>query len=106
MQMSRTKTITRMDLSRAVQQKLGLSPPESRHLVEQVLAEICGCMVRGETIKLSGFGSFAVRRKGQRIGRNPATREEVPITPRRVVVFKASNVLKQKVNAALVPPAL
>jgi integration host factor subunit alpha len=57
-------------------------------------------------VKLSGFGLFAVRRKGQRIGRNPVTREEVPITPRRVVVFKPSNVLKRKINAALLPPAL
>jgi integration host factor subunit alpha len=104
--MSKMRSITRVDLTRAIQQKLGLSPFESRHFVEQVLAELCGCMVRGETVKLSGFGSFTVRRKGQRVGRNPATREEVPITARRVVVFKASNVLKQKINARLLAPGL
>ena len=101
--MSRTKSITRVELTRAVQQKLGLSFAESRHLVEQVLAEISATIVRGEMVKLSSFGSFTARRKGQRIGRNPKTLEEVPIAPRRVVVFKPSTVLKRKINAAFNP---
>jgi integration host factor subunit alpha len=104
--MSRTKTITRVELAGAVHQTLGLSFADSRDLVEQVLAEIAGCIARGEMVKLSGFGSFVVRRKSQRIGRNPATREEVPIAPRRVMVFKPSDALKRKINAALLPPAL
>jgi integration host factor subunit alpha len=63
-----------------------------------VLAEICDCLARGETVKLSSFGSFIVRDKGQRVGRNPKTGIEVPIDPRRVMVFKPSNVLKSRIN--------
>lgn len=96
------KTVTRADLCEAVYQKVGLSRTESAELVENVLDEICESVVRGESVKLSSFGSFIVRQKGERIGRNPKTGEEVPISPRRVMVFKPSNVLKQKVNAALV----
>ena len=96
------KTITRADLCEAVYQKVGLSRTESADLVENVLDEISACVVRGESVKLSSFGSFLVRDKGERIGRNPKTGEEVPISPRRVMVFKPSNVLKQKINAALI----
>jgi len=103
---TRSNTVTRYDLTGAVRQRLRLSPAESRQLVEQVLGEIAACIVRGETVGLSGFGSFAVRRKGPRVGRNPKTRVEALIPPRRVVVFKASTVLKRKINAALVPPAV
>ena len=92
------RTVTRADLSEAVYQKLGLSRTESSALVEAVLAEICGGLVRGEAVKLSSFGSFLVRSKGQRIGRNPKTGVEVPIEPRRVLVFKPSNVLKARIN--------
>ncbi len=95
------KTVTRADLCEAVYQKVGLSRTESADLVEMVLQEISDCLVRGEPVKLSSFGSFLVRSKGERIGRNPKTGEEVPISPRRVMVFKPSNVLKQKVNDAL-----
>lgn len=95
------KTVTRADLCEAVYQKVGLSRTESAELVEQVLAEISDCLVAGEAVKLSSFGSFIVRSKGERIGRNPKTGEEVPISPRRVMVFKPSNVLKQKINQAL-----
>lgn len=91
------KTITRADLCEAVYQKVGLSRTESADLVEMVLDEISDCLVRGESVKLSSFGSFVVRHKGERIGRNPKTGEEVPISPRRVMTFKASNVLKQRV---------
>ncbi|MEJ1158612.1 integration host factor subunit alpha [Prosthecomicrobium sp. N25] len=95
------KTVTRADLCEAVYQKVGLSRTESADLVEMVLDEISDCLVRGESVKLSSFGSFMVRQKGERIGRNPKTGEEVPISPRRVMVFKPSNVLKQKINEAL-----
>jgi integration host factor subunit alpha len=95
------KTITRADLCEAVYQKVGLSRTESADLVEMVLDEISDCLVRGESVKLSSFGSFLVRSKGERIGRNPKTGEEVPILPRRVMVFKPSNVLKQKINGTL-----
>lgn len=91
------KTLTRADLSEAVYQQVGLSRAESSHLVESVLEEICQAAVRGETIKLSSFGTFAVRSKNERVGRNPKTGEEVPITPRRVMVFRPSNILKDKV---------
>ena len=94
------KTITRADLCEAVYQKVGLSRTESAALVELVLQEITDCLERGETVKLSSFGSFVVRKKGQRIGRNPKTGQEVPIKPRRVLVFRASHVLKNRVNGA------
>jgi len=77
------KTVTRADLCEAVYQKVGLSRTESAALVELVLKEITDCLERGETVKLSSFGSFVVRKKGQRIGRNPKTGKEVPISPRR-----------------------
>ena len=92
------KTVTRADLCEAVYQKVGLSRTESAALVELVLKEITDCLERGETVKLSSFGSFVVRKKGQRIGRNPKTGTEVPISPRRVMVFKPSAILKQRIN--------
>ncbi len=91
-------TITRADLSEAVYQEVGLSRNESAELVESVLNEISDALVRGEMVKLSSFGSFSVREKGERIGRNPKTGEEVPILPRRVLVFRASHVLKNRIN--------
>ena len=95
------RTVTRADLCEAVYQQVGLSRTESAELVEMVLKEISDTLVRGETVKLSSFGSFVVRSKGERIGRNPKTGEEVPISPRRVMVFKPSNVLKQKINEGM-----
>jgi integration host factor subunit alpha len=92
------RTITRADLCEAVYQKLGLSRAESAELVETVLKEISDTLATGETVKLSSFGSFIVREKGERIGRNPKTGIEVPITPRRVLVFKPSNVMKARIN--------
>jgi integration host factor subunit alpha len=97
------KTVTRADLYRAIYQKVGLSRTQSAPLVELVLKEITDCLERGETVKLSSFGLFVVRQKGQRLGRNPRTGEEVPISPRRVVVFKPSAVLKQRINAPRSP---
>lgn len=91
-------TVTRADLCEAVYQKIGLSRTESSRLVEAVLDEICDAVARGENVKLSSFGSFVVRDKGERIGRNPKTGVEVPIEPRRVMVFKPSNVMKARIN--------
>ncbi len=106
------KTVTRAQLSEAVYQEVGLSRNESADLVESVLKEIGASLTRGETVKISSFGSFYVREKGQRIGRNPKTGEEVPILPRRVLVFRPSHVLKDRINGELssrpapVPPAV
>ncbi len=94
-------TVTRADLSEAVYQEVGLSRNESADLVETVLNEISNALVRGEMVKISSFGSFAVRQKGERIGRNPKTGQEVPILPRRVLVFRASHVLKDRINESL-----
>jgi integration host factor subunit alpha len=91
------KTLTRADLAEAVYRKVGLSRTESAELVEAVLNEICEAIVRGETVKLSSFATFQVRSKNERIGRNPKTGEEGPILPRRVMTFKASNVLKNRI---------
>ena len=93
-----SNTVTRAQLSEAVYQAVGLSRNESAQLVESILAEICDSLAQGETVKVSSFGSFSVRQKGGRIGRNPKTGEEVPIAPRRVLVFRPSHVLKEQVN--------
>ena len=92
------KTVTRAELAESVYQEVGLSRNESADLVEAVLAEMSNALVQGETVKLSSFGSFSVRQKGQRIGRNPKTGEEVPILPRKVLVFRPSHVLKDRIN--------
>lgn len=97
-------TVTRAQLSEAVYQEVGLSRNESAELVETVLNEISDALARGEMVKISSFGSFSVRSKGQRIGRNPKTGEEVPINPRRVLVFRASHVLKDQINSSLDKP--
>ena len=93
-----SRTVTRADLAEAVYQRVGLSRTESAELVEMVLGEMADALGRGDVVKLSSFGSFVVRSKGERIGRNPKTGIEVPITPRRVMVFKPSNILKSRVN--------
>jgi integration host factor subunit alpha len=95
------KTLTRADLAEAVVTKIGLPRNESQDLVELVLSEISTTLSSGEQVKLSSFGSFGIRSKGQRIGRNPKTGKEVPITPRRVLVFRASNIMKDRINAGL-----
>ncbi len=92
------RTVTRADLAEAVYEKVGLSRAESADLVETFLTEISEAIARGENVKLSSFGSFLVRSKGERVGRNPKTGVEVPITPRRVMVFKPSNILKARIN--------
>lgn len=95
------KTLTRADLAEAVVRKVGLPRNESHELVELVLSEISGALATGDPVKLSSFGSFGIRQKGQRIGRNPKTGQEVPITPRRVLVFRPSNIMKSKINSGL-----
>jgi integration host factor subunit alpha len=95
------RTITRADLSEAVFQQVGLSRNESSDLVETILGEVVEALARGESVKISSFGSFTVRDKGQRVGRNPKTGQEVPILPRRVLVFRASNVLKSLINGTV-----
>jgi integration host factor subunit alpha len=91
-------TLTRSDLSEAVYREIGLSRNESADMVETVLAGISNALVKGENVKISSFGTFAVRDKGARMGRNPKTGEEVPIDPRRVLVFRPSHIMKDRVN--------
>lgn len=92
------KTVTRADLSEAVYASVGLSRNESAELVESILRHVSDALVEGETVKISSFGAFGVRQKGRRIGRNPKTGEEVPIEPRRVLVFRPSHILKDRLN--------
>ena len=91
-------TITRAQLSEAVYEEVGLSRNESADLVEAVLEEMVNALADGETVKISSFGSFSIRQKSQRMGRNPKTGEEVPILPRKVIIFKPSHVLKNRIN--------
>ena len=91
------KTLTRMDLADAVHQEVGLSRNESADLVESVLQHVSDALVRGESVKISSFGTFSVRDKAARVGRNPKTGEEVPILPRRVLTFRASHLMKDEV---------
>mgnify|MGYP001385958252 FL=1 len=93
-------TLTRAELTEAVYEEVGLSRNESAELVEAVLGEMSNALIRGESVKISSFGSFTIRNKSERIGRNPKTGEEVPITPRRVVIFKPSHVLKSRINSS------
>jgi integration host factor subunit alpha len=95
------RTITRVDLAESVYRCVGLSRKESAALVQMVLNELADALAKGETVKLSSFGSFVVRSKSERIGRNPKTGIEVPITQRRVLVFKPSSVLKARVNGRI-----
>jgi integration host factor subunit alpha len=99
------QTITRSQLSEAVYQEVGLSRNESADLLESVINKISDTLATGESVKISSFGSFSVRSKGQRIGRNPKTGEEVPILPRKVLVFRPSPVLKSRIGDATVSAA-
>ncbi len=94
------ETITRAHLSEALYEAVGLSRYECGDLVDTVLREISDTLIKGEAVKISSFGSFSVRQKGERIGRNPRTGEETPITPRRVINFRASHGLKTLINSA------
>ena len=95
------KTLTRADLAEALVEKIGLPRNESQDMVEIILKEISDSLAKGEQVKLSSFGSFGIRSKGERIGRNPKTGQEVPITPRKVLVFKPSNIMKETINEQL-----
>ncbi len=90
-------TLTRADLAETINRKMGFSRSESLDLVEAILARMCEAMGNGENVKISGFGSFVLRDKKERVGRNPKTGVEVPITPRRVMTFRASQKLKERV---------
>ncbi|MGZ9812431.1 integration host factor subunit alpha [Pseudoroseicyclus sp. H15] len=92
-----SKTLTRMDLAEAVHNEVGLSRNDSAQMVESVLNHLSDALVRGESVKISSFGTFSVREKAARVGRNPKTGEEVPIHPRRVLTFRASHLMKDRV---------
>ena len=91
------KTLTRMDLAEAVFREVGLSRNESAGLVEQVLDHVSDALVAAETVKISSFGTFSIRAKSARLGRNPKTGDEVPISPRRVLTFRPSHLMKDRV---------
>lgn|SRR5512139_3951165 len=91
------QTLTRADLAESINRKLGFSRSESLAMVEAILSHMTDAMERGENVKISGFGTFLLRDKAQRIGRNPKTGVEVPITPRRVLTFRASQMLKDRI---------
>ena len=91
------RTLTRMDLTEAVFREVGLSRNESAQLVETVLDVMSDALVRGEQVKISSFGTFSVREKAARVGRNPKTGQEVPISPRRVLTFRPSHLMKERV---------
>ncbi|MBI1492106.1 integration host factor subunit alpha [Halocynthiibacter styelae] len=93
-----TNTLTRMDLNEAVFSEVGLSRNESSELVESILQKISDALVEGESVKISSFGTFSVRDKSARVGRNPKTGEEVPIHPRRVMTFRPSHLMKSRVE--------
>ena len=98
--MSSTATLTRADLADAFNRKLGLSRSESLGMVEALLGHMAAALQQGENVKISGFGTFLLRDKTERIGRNPKTGVEVPITPRRVLTFRASQMLKERIAGA------
>jgi integration host factor subunit alpha len=91
-------TLTRADLSDIVHRKLGLSRAESASMVERVLFHMCHALSEGQNVKISGFGSFILRDKGERVGRNPKTGIEVPIAPRRVMTFRASQIMRERIS--------
>ena len=91
------KTLTRMDLSEAIFREVGLSRNDSAQIVESVLTHMSDALVAGEQVKISSFGTFSVRDKAARVGRNPKTGEEVPISPRRVLTFRPSHLMKERV---------
>lgn len=95
--MRSTETLTRAEIAEAIHRKLGLSRSEALAMVEAILQHMCTALSDGENVKISGFGTFLLRDKGERIGRNPKTGVEVPITPRRVLTFRASQMLKDRI---------
>lgn len=97
MRQSDASTLTRADLADVVHQEIGLSRAESANIVERVLYHMCHALAEGENVKISGFGSFILRDKGERVGRNPKTGVEVPIAPRRVLTFRASQIMRERI---------
>lgn len=95
------QTVTRADLCEAVCEEVGLSRVDASELVESILDEVSEALVRGEPVKISSFGSFLVRGKGERWGRNPKTGEPARIEPRRVLVFRPSNILRDRLNGII-----
>lgn len=93
-----SKTVIRADLAEAIYQKIGLSRNESADIVSVILEEMTATLEEGQSVKISSFGSFSVRSKNERIGRNPKTGTEVPIKPRRVISFRPSHILRGRVN--------
>ena len=91
-------TLTRADLSDKVHSEIGLSRAESANIVERILHHMCAALADGQNVKISGFGSFILRDKGERIGRNPKTGVEVPIAPRRVLTFRASQIMRDRIT--------
>jgi integration host factor subunit alpha len=100
MPMTNPGTLTRADLAESLHQEVGLSRSDSAQVVEQILVEMCDALSRGENVKISGFGTFVLRDKGERVGRNPKTGVEVPIAPRRVLTFRASQMMRDRIVAA------
>ncbi len=98
--MANTGTLTRADLADALQREVGLSRADSAKLVEEILECMCDALAKGENVKISGFGTFVLRDKGQRVGRNPKTGIEVPIAPRRVLTFRASQMMRDRIVGA------
>lgn len=96
-------TVTRAQLAETIYAQIGLSRNDSADLLETVLGRVAAALEVGESVKISGFGTFSVRQKGRRVGRNPKTGIEVPIMPRRVLVFRPSQVLKARVNGLAIP---
>nr|WP_268794913.1 integration host factor subunit alpha [Sphingomonas sp. Leaf5] len=92
-------TLTRADLSEEMHREIGLSRADSARVVEQILDHMCEALSQGENVKISGFGSFVLRDKGERVGRNPKTGVEVPIAPRRVLTFRASQMMRDRITA-------
>ena len=95
--MAEAGTLTRADLAEVLHREVGLSRADSANLVEQILGHMCEALAKGENVKISGFGSFVLRDKGERIGRNPKTGVEVPIAPRRVLTFRASQMMRDRI---------
>ena len=97
--MTEAGTLTRADLSESLHRNVGLSRADSARFVEQILEKMCHALSQGENVKISGFGTFVLRDKGERVGRNPKTGVEVAIAPRRVLTFRASQMMRDRINA-------
>ena len=98
--MSESNTLTRADLAEMLHERIGLPRSQCAQIVEQVIAHMCGALAEGENVKISGFGTFVLRDKGERVGRNPKTGIEVPIAPRRVLTFRASQMMRDRIVKA------